>query len=295
MKDDQASSTAYTVLQGMVYSGLYRKGLVSDEVMTACRTILSASEEGKKRLNQVEGRLFPMLVPFMERMMIPGLSLHYVLRKQFIEEATLSAIKEGYTQVISLGAGFDTLTWRLHSQHTGVNFMEIDHPATSRMKVDALTGEAPLPGNLHLLAVDLAEKDLEEVLGAYSGFDPSRKTLFICEGVLPYLPQAAVTHLLAALRKLTGAGTRFVFTAVSSMSSPNNNTGPLLKVYLMFKNEPLDWTLEMADVDAFLTANDYLSMDKADDEMLSGRMTESLAGETLHRGEYVVLAEAGAQ
>jgi len=291
MKQDQASSTAFTVLQGILLTAASRGGAewVPDEIVAASRRILAASEEGRKRLAQVESPLFRTLAPFMENLMIPGLSRHYVLRKRFIEEATRAALAEGFTQVVSLGAGFDTLTWRFHSGHSDATFIEIDHPATSGIKRQALEERGD---NLHLLAVDLAEHDLPQVLGGFAPFDGSRRTLFICEGVLPYLPPAAVEGLFAALKTLTGSGTRFVFTAVSSTDLPNNNTGLLLRLYLKYLGEPLAWNLERSELRGFVEAQGYRLLDDAEDADLARRYFPAGVSGVLHQGEFEALTEA---
>ena len=291
MKKEQASSTAFTVVQGMLLVNLRPayEGVLGDETEQACRRILGASEEGKRRLRQLENPLFRAAAPVAERLMMPGFTLHYVLRKRFIEETTRRALAEGYTQVVSLGAGFDTLEWRLHREHPETTFIEIDHPATSKVKHEALKGGGE---NLHLLAVDLAEHDLRKVLSECDAFDPERRTLFICEGVLMYLPPEAVTGLFAALKKLSGSATRFVFTAVAPTDSPNNNTGPLLKLYLMFKNEPLAWSLEQREVEAFVQAQGYKLVDRANDLDLAPRYLGDRAVGPFHRGEFLATAEA---
>ena len=291
MKEEQASSTAFTVVQGMLLTNIRPAyiGVLGEETEQACREILGASDEGRRRLKQLESPLFRTVAPLAERMMMPGFTLHYVLRKRFIEQTTEQALSEGYTQVVSLGAGFDTLEWRLHRKHPESTFIEIDHPATSQVKREALKGGDE---NLHLLAVDLAEHDLEQVLGECDAFDPTRRTLFICEGVLMYLPPEAVTGLFAALKSLSGPGTRFVFTAVAPTNSPNNNTGPLLKLYLMFKSEPLAWSLEQGEVEAFVNAQGYRLIDQANDLDLAPRYLGERAEGPFHRGEFLATAEA---
>lgn len=292
MKKEEASSTAYTVVQGILLTASRPafSGLVPEETASACRRILSASEEGRRRLAQLEKPVFRSLAGFAESLAMPGFSLHYVLRKRFIEEAALQALAEGYSQVVSLGAGFDTLAWRLHAKHPEPVFIEIDHPATSAVKRDALKGGG---GNLHVLAVDLAEHDLEEVLKSFAPFEAQRPTLYICEGVLPYLPPAAVEKLFSALKRLSGSGTRFVFTAVAPADSPNNNTGLLLKLYLKLLGEPLAFSLERADLAGFVARQGYRLLADAEDTDLAPRYLQGRTTGVLHRGEFLALTEAG--
>ncbi|MBF0621389.1 MAG: class I SAM-dependent methyltransferase [Magnetococcales bacterium] len=295
MKEDQASSTAFTVLQGLVHTARSRGhlDLVTPETAEVCTRILEGSPEGQRRLKQLANPLFRGALPILERLIMPGISLHYALRKRFIEQVTMQAIEQGVTQVVSLGAGFDTLLWRLHLNKHEIQLIEIDHPATSQVKQAALAGAGQQQGsNLHLLPVDLSERALLEVLQGFDGFDASRKTLFICEGVLMYLDIGAVDTLLESLRRLTDHPVRFVFSAVSPMTSAYNNTGPLLKLYLMFKDEPLNWTIERQDLSDFLAKRDYRVLELADAQGLKERFLPPNCAETLHQGEFLALSEA---
>jgi len=136
MKDDIVSSTAFTVAQGILLVSRKRKinSLVSDLEKRFYIEILKSSNGGRKKLKQVQNPVFRFLVPFIERLMIPGLTIHYVLRKKAIEKFTRSALKNGAQQIINLGAGFDSLAYRLAIEYPEVNSIEIDHPATHQVK-----------------------------------------------------------------------------------------------------------------------------------------------------------------
>src|SRR5436853_188733 len=63
---------------------------------------------------------------FLERKYIPGITAHVGLRKRWIEENVRNAINAGCSQVVVLGAGFDTLAYRLHQEYADVHWWEID-------------------------------------------------------------------------------------------------------------------------------------------------------------------------
>jgi methyltransferase (TIGR00027 family) len=291
MRENEASSTAFTVLQGMVYISSQARfaGFVAPDQEAACRQILEATAEGRRRLKQLENRLFVAAVPFMENLLTPGLMLHYPVRKRFFEEACIRALDEGYTQVVNIGAGFDTLLWRLHSRYPDVKFVEIDHPASSEVKQGAVSRKET---NLSLLPVDLSKTKMEDALEGYDGFDPSRRTFYICEGVLMYLEPDAVSGVFESLRAITKAGVRFAFSAVSPMGSPTNNTRALLRLYLKIKNEPLAWSLEMSELEAFVGGLGYRVLETGDDERLIKRYVPSATPRSIHRGEFLAVAEA---
>lgn len=97
------------------------------------------------------------------------------------------ALARGVTQIIVLGAGFDTLACRLHRGQPAVHFFELDHPATQVPKQQALD-----PGtNLTFLPIDLATDSPSAVLRACPSFSADKPTLFIAEGLLMYFPENA--------------------------------------------------------------------------------------------------------
>lgn len=292
MKENEASATAFSVAQGILHTASHPAlgSLVPLEMAAACHRILEGSPEGRRRLRQLANPLFRRAVPWLERLLMPGITLHYALRKRFMEEATRTALAAGVTQVVNLGSGFDTLAWRLHRDHPEVIFIEIDHPATSAIKVPSLLDGGAPPPNLQFLAVDLSRRGLAETLEGSPLFQGGRSTLFLCEGVLMYLPPPAVDTLLATLGQLCGPGTRFLFTAVEPTGSPANNTGPLLRLLLLFKGEPLAWSLPRSDLAPFLTQRGYRLLDQADDADLVARWLETPPPDPLHRGEYCALA-----
>jgi len=293
MKDDQASLTALAVLQGLLYTARHsqHKHLVSDNVVMAAENILQASKAGKKRLQQLDSALFRWLAPKIEALLMPGITLHYALRKRFIEDATRNAIeKEGITQVINLGAGFDALAWCLHKEHPEVNFIEIDHPATNALKAQALLKGEEKPANLNLLAVDFSKEKLEQALTQCEYFDPSRPTWFICEGVLMYLDQADVKQVFQSIIHLTGKDTQLIFTSVAPMQSSENNVGKLLKWYLKYASEPLNWLCEPADISHFVVQQNFALTQLATTSVLQQLYARNEPIENLHKGEYIVIA-----
>jgi len=290
MKDDQASSTAYSVLQGILYvaENSPHRDLVDPEVASVGKQILAASDEGQRRLKQLQSWLFMATIKLRERLLLPGVTLHYVMRKRHVEDITRRAIEQGKTQVVMLGAGFDTLPWRLHKQHRNVNFIEIDHPATQKEKVKALDKDHVKGPNMHFLSVDFSYQDLKTSLSEFEHFDPNRPTLFICEGVMMYLDLAAVDVLFDSIRSLTGVGTQFVFSTLEPRGSSKNTVPGLLYFHLKFIGEPIQWDHDSATMPEFIKARNCEVLSIAGrDEMIAEQTKEPLEIE-VHQGEYFV-------
>lgn len=115
-----------------------------------------------------------------------------------VVEQYLSAI----SQFVILGAGFDTRALRLKGRlrYAAVRSFEVDTPPTLAYKREKLAkagidanGVAFVPANFE------TEDWLVKLVEA--GFDPGQPALFIWEGVVPYLTEAAVRD---TLRKIAG-------------------------------------------------------------------------------------------
>lgn len=293
MKKNKASSTAYTVAHGILHVAKNTKfsSLVNSEIVEACEKILLASNDGRRRICELNSPIRSKILPFLEWLLLPGATLNYVLRKKFIEEKVLEAIDNGITQIVNIGAGFDTLAYRLAKKLPDVNFIEIDHPATGREKTKALFNESAAMQNLHFIAVDLSKENLEDELKNFKGFTPNKKTLYICEGVLMYLKIEHVKSLFDVLKKLSGSGSKFVFSCMEPNESKKNNTKKLLHIYLGIKNELYNWYIRDNELPAFIKNHGYTLKEFADSETYKKTYLDKNYSGTLHKGEYVAVAE----
>ena len=130
-----------------------------------------------------------------------------IVRTRFIDEALERAIAGGATQVVILGAGFDSHAYRCQELLAHVRVFEVDRPATQVLKkqrVNEVLGGPP--ANLTYVAIDFQHEDLADVLARH-GYDPAQRTFFILEGVTMYLPEEGV-RAHAALRGGASAGQR---------------------------------------------------------------------------------------
>ena len=183
MRADRPSSTAALIAAATVLldSDPRYRHLVPAGAATTCARCLNRFWRSATKL--------PWLAWAFERATIPGLMLHFMLRKRWIEEAVRGALARGCQQVVVLGAGYDTLAARLAPQFPAARFVEIDHPATQAVKRAAV--DRP---NLQFVAADLARTPLQQVLPPGSG--PS---VFVLEGLLMYLTPGEQDALFAAI------------------------------------------------------------------------------------------------
>jgi methyltransferase (TIGR00027 family) len=128
-----------------------------------------------------------------------GFAWLMLVRTRFIDELMERAVRSGATQLVILGAGFDTRAHRFTDLLQDVAVIEIDYGATQEYKkqrVEAALGGAP--ANVVYAPIDFTREDLGEVLRA-AGFERTRKTYFICEGVSMYVPEEGMKETLRAI------------------------------------------------------------------------------------------------
>ena len=145
-----------------------------------------------------------------------GSAVMMIIRTRFIEDRLEAAIRGGVSQVVILGAGFDTRAYRLLELLKGVKIFEVDQPSTQEYKKRRVREAGiEVPSNLTYVPVDFRHDKLDDVLAA-SGYDSGRRTFFIWEGVTMYLPEAAVVETL----RWVGAqapGSTIIFDFVGAM------------------------------------------------------------------------------
>jgi len=135
-----------------------------------------------------------------------GFTWLMLVRTRFIDEMMERAVRGGATQLVILGAGFDTRAHRFTELLKNATIIEIDYGATQEYKkrrVKAALGGAP--ANVVYAPIDFAREGLGDVLRR-AGFERRRKTCFICEGVSMYVPEAGMKETLRAIAAESAPG-----------------------------------------------------------------------------------------
>lgn len=136
-------------------------------------------------------------------------TLQIVVRTRFWDEALLRATRS-VRQVVILAAGMDARAFRL-SWPDGTTVYELDQPEVIAAKAAALAGEQPLCTRV-AVGVDLTG-DWTEALRA-NGFDSGQPTVWLAEGLLQYLDEAAVGTVFARVDALSAAGSVLLYDVV---------------------------------------------------------------------------------
>ena len=141
----------------------------------------------------------------------PGLRGGILARARYIDESLAASLRDGVEQVVILGAGNDTRGYRLAVDGIKARVFEVDHPSTQSIKtgkVRELFGG--LPEHVTYVSIDFCTEDLKERLVA-SGYDRSKKTFFIWEGVIYYITARAADATLRFVTGNSAPGSTIVF------------------------------------------------------------------------------------
>ena len=229
---------------------------------------------------------------FIERVSIPGIYLHYALRKLCIEQIAKEFLEGAQVQqVVVIAGGFDPLLVMLSQQYVSTIFFELDHPATQQVKRLALIklGRAD---NLTLIPVDLTKQSISEVLWG-SSFSSDKSTLFIAEGITMYLDEVDVKRFFDEVRSCTRNGnSHLLFTFMNKQASGSiqfESATKLVDYWLWLKNETFRWGIATSEMAGFLSATGYRLVRIYDADYLAKQHLPD-KNITVARGENICLA-----
>jgi methyltransferase (TIGR00027 family) len=137
-----------------------------------------------------------------------------VARTRLIDDLVTEALAEGASQVVLLGAGYDSRAYRLPQMATARVF-EVDRPATQATKLRLIRGWVHPQDRAHVrfVPVDLVREDLASAL-RQAGFAVLERAVVVWEGVTNYLTEPAVDATLRHVAGLSASGSRLIFTYV---------------------------------------------------------------------------------
>lgn len=193
--------------------------------------------------------------------MLPGQFVAFGHRKAFCEKQVRDGIGDGAKQVLVLGAGYDTMGWRLAPEFPGVNFFEIDHPATALLKAKGV-GVMGKRNNLILIAEDLGKRKLEDVLKSNEQWDKNAQTVIIAEGLVMYLTYEEDRDLFGQCAEKSGDGSRIAFSYIPAGADGRPDAGPYTGLMLWLQKlfgEPWLWSIRPEELGAFLAESGWIN------------------------------------
>ncbi|MDT4896010.1 MAG: hypothetical protein QOH25_1087 [Acidobacteriota bacterium] len=299
MKEDIPSATAYLIARSTLF--LSRDPNLGRLVPARSAELSEQFVDARPRLARwldaaMNSKFLRPLSTALERSTIPGIKLHYALRKRYLEEVARDALRQGLRQVVVIGAGFDTLALRLHEAFSETKFFEIDHPATQRVKKRVIESHQQPARNLQFISLDLARGSLQESLLSCADYHPETDTLFIAEGLLMYLAPAEVDLTFEFIRSHSGRKSKFAFTFMETQSNGRigfRESSRAVDAWLRLRGETFKWGSTRARIGNFLAARGFAVREIITSETLRNKYlaSEQLSHLSLADGECLCVAE----
>jgi methyltransferase (TIGR00027 family) len=153
---------------------------------------------------------------------------YMLARTFFIDKVFKQALDEEIPQIILLGAGYDSRSYRFSTNIKNSRIYELDIHTTQQRKIEMLKkANIAVPEQLSFVSINFKTDKLEDVL-VKAGFDKGKKSLFIWEGVMYYLDDTAVNSTLEFVRTHSPAGSILCFDYMTMQLESVNPSEPFL-------------------------------------------------------------------
>src|SRR6185295_3937730 len=182
------------------------------------------------------------------------------VRTRHFDKLFLDAAAAGIRQAVILAAGLDARAYRL-PWPDGTTVYELDQPEVIDFKSNTLADMGAKPKTeRHTIAIDLRNDWPKALLD--NGFDPTRPTAWIAEGLLIYLPPEAQDLLFDRIDELSAPGSRVATehipdTAMFSDERSERISERLKKYGHDFEMSDLIYHGERSHVIEYLTAHGW--------------------------------------
>src|SRR5687768_7042373 len=165
MDPKQLSSTAVVIAASTALAArepTLARFLEERDAALADAVLAEAGTRGRLLRTLLAGRFFRAVLIQAERLLLPGIQLHYRARKRCIAAVVESEIARGASQVVIAGAGYDGLGSRLARRHPEARVFELDRTGVLALKRRALERVGVAQLNVYHVSVDLGMASLAE-------------------------------------------------------------------------------------------------------------------------------------
>lgn len=152
---------------------------------------------------------------------------YQAVRTHYFDRYFADAAESGIRQVVILAAGLDSRAYRL-PWPPATQIYEIDQPKVLEYKAEVLSARGAVPSaTRHAVAVDLRDDWPAALIDA--GFDPSRPTAWLAEGLLAYLPSDAQDRLFQLCTDLSAPSSSIAVEAFNMIVDGNRQRWDRMK------------------------------------------------------------------
>ncbi|MEN6293473.1 MAG: class I SAM-dependent methyltransferase [Methanobacterium sp.] len=201
--------------------------------------------------------------------LFPGVHNSIIARVRYFDDFVEKLVDEDLEQLVILGAGYDTRAYRIEGLKENVKVFEVDHPNTQSFKIQKIREIfGSIPDHVIYVPVDFDTQKLDQRL-LESGYGGSKKTLFIMEGLVMYIPPDAVDETLSFIVNNSGKGSAVIFDYVPQSvvdGTSDLEVGKNLHNHAKEYKEPLQFGIEEGTLETFLKNRGFSSIESVTSE-----------------------------
>ena len=191
---------------------------------------------------------------------LKGVANTIAVRVRYFDDFVEKSIVEGLEQLVILGAGYDTRAYRIEGLKN-VKVFEVDHPGTQGVKIEKIKEIfGYLLDHVTYVSIDLEKESLNGKL-LKNGYDPSKKTLFLMEGLTMYISPEAVDEILSFIVENSSKGSAVIFDYASRTVNfdehSDRKTVKNLTNLMEKSNESMKFSLMEGTVEEFLSKRGF--------------------------------------
>lgn len=224
-----------------------------------------------------------------------GMYEYVIARTKLIDKEFMQALSDGFEQILIFGAGFDSRGIRFKDSARGARIFELDTPITQTSKINRYKEmRIAIPENLVFIPIDFEKDSLPQRL-MESGFNKSKKSLFLLEGLTMYLQPEAVDGTFKIIREFAGTGSKIVFDHIyaSVLRRENLYDGEKELYGSVNKNkEQFCFGIEKGSVDEFLSHYGMEALSVHDSNALEDMFFKDINGNLVSKvnGTHCIVA-----
>lgn len=190
----------------------------------------------------------------------PGVYEYIISRTAYFDHVFKKAIEENYPQIVFLGAGYDTRSFRFKEFIMDTKIFELDIHTTQQHKKECLEkANIFAPDQMVFVPIDFEEDNLKDILVS-AGYGTNQKTLFIWEGVTYYLQPETVDATLDFVKSNATPGSRIAFDYLcisANMLSADGDKEETVREQSPNSDEPFLFGIEDGKIDVFLSERGF--------------------------------------
>jgi len=187
--------------------------------------------------------------------LFPGFGNSVRARVRYFDDFVKKSLYDGVEQLVILGAGYDTRAYRIDGLKEKAKVFEVDHPGTQSLKKEKIKEIfGALPDHVVYVPADFEVEKLGERLHEM-GYDLSKKTLFLMEGFVMYIPPKAMDETLSFIVNNSAKGSAILFDYFPQSVVDGTcelDAGKNMRKFAADQGEPFQFGIEKNNVEAFL-------------------------------------------